>query len=109
MLQIFIRTDCVDDVAYGSHAMGVWDDTLNPPSSALRQKKSPDGQARIFWHPSLFLDPTKCKVYHYSANPKSHGQNRLAMQKELEVALAPVLGTVHGALKAFHGIEGRSR
>ena len=109
MLQIFIRADCVDDVAYGSLAYGVYQASLNPPSQYMLREQAPDGQARIFWHPSLFLDPSKCKVYHYAANPKNHGSARKSLQKDIEEALAPLLGNVPSALKAFYGIEGRSR
>ena len=108
MMQVFIRVDCVDDVAYGSQPGGVFETASNPLSTYLTAKNAPDGQARIFWHPSLFLDPSKVKVYHYAADEKVHGRNRVQLQEELRVALKPLLGDAKTALRAFHGIEGFS-
>lgn len=106
MLQIFVRTDCVDDIAYGAFAYGEYDTNLNPLSEALtREKKAPDGQSRIFWHPALMFDNKKVKTYHYSADVKYGEKERLALQKDLIGALKPLLGTPASALKTYRALE----
>jgi hypothetical protein len=105
MLQIFIRVDCVDDIAYGCQPFGEYDELLNPLSEYMTRADAPDGQARIFWHPSLFLDPTKTKVYHYAGDESVH-ERRSSLQSALAVALRPLVVDPMSALRAYEGIEG---
>lgn len=107
MLQIFVRSDCVDDVAYGSHAYGVWRDDANPLSSYMLQPKAPDGQARVFWHPSLFTDPKRTRVYHFAADPLASSK-RAELQKGLAEILRPLLGDARAVVKTFRFVEGQS-
>lgn len=106
MLQIFIRADCVDDVAYGSEAFGVYNANYNPLSRYLMRDKEPSGQARVFWHPTLFNDPTKVKIYHYAADPKNTPAKRLEFHAALRRVLKPLLGTPEGVIRAFKALEG---
>eukprot|EP01060_Flectonema_neradi_P021540 TRINITY_DN2925_c0_g3_i1.p1 TRINITY_DN2925_c0_g3~~TRINITY_DN2925_c0_g3_i1.p1 ORF type:complete len:614 (+),score=103.67 TRINITY_DN2925_c0_g3_i1:64-1842(+) len=108
MIQMFIATDVVDDLAYGSHAMGVPDPPRNPLSEYLTGKKTPDGQARVFVHPSLFLNTSKVKLYHYAADSNLH-KKRIQFQDELIKALFPVLGTPSCVLRSYKGIEGKKK
>eukprot|EP01064_Diplonema_japonicum_P023290 TRINITY_DN33723_c0_g1_i1.p1 TRINITY_DN33723_c0_g1~~TRINITY_DN33723_c0_g1_i1.p1 ORF type:complete len:638 (+),score=131.67 TRINITY_DN33723_c0_g1_i1:35-1948(+) len=106
MIQMFINTAAVDDLAYASHAMGVIDDSRNPLSKSLTGKKWPDGQARIFVHPSMFLDPKQVKIYHYAADENLH-RRRLQFQDELIRVLHPLLGKPENLVRAFKGVEGK--
>lgn len=107
MLQIFIRVDCVDDVAYGSHAYGVYDPARNPLSKYLLEDRAPDSQGRVFWHPTLFLDDSKVKVYHYPADESYANKGKMNLQKELFDALNPIMfDTPEKLIRCLHGIEG---
>ena len=108
MIQMFIAADVVDDLAYASHAMGVPDPTRNPLSTYLTGKKTPDGQARIFVHPSLFLNTDKVKLYHYAANQNLH-KKRINFQDDLIKALFQILGTPKAVLRAYNGVEGSKK
>ena len=108
MLQIFVRADCVDDVAYACQPGGVFIPQNNPLSKFLRTKGGPDAvpQARIFWHPTLFTDTTKTHIFHYAADKKFH-QNRDKFRADVRKALAPILGAPLAARTAFAKVEGR--
>eukprot|EP00759_Apiculatamorpha_spiralis_P041795 PhF_6_TR40242/c0_g1_i6/m.59860 len=106
MIQIFIRTDLVDDLAYGSHAYGVYNAEWNPPSKYLTGKTHPTGQGRVFVHPSAFMDWKKVKVYHYAANETFHTKRREFL-RDLRQALLPLYDTPQKAIRAMYGIEGQ--
>lgn len=63
------------------------------------------GQARIFVHPTRFLDPLSVKMYHYAADPL-YRKNRLQMQRALDTALEPIFRNEETILRAYRGIEG---
>jgi hypothetical protein len=123
MLQIFVRKDVVDHIAYRSEPMGVPIKSPVPISvflsgegtaraSRVGDPSGPcNGQARIFMHPAVFTDPTASQIFHYCANeefmnpdPTKPG-SRGAYVQELHAALAPILGSADGLRRAFCGVE----
>eukprot|EP00928_Gymnodinium_smaydae_P097207 TRINITY_DN8746_c0_g6_i1.p1 TRINITY_DN8746_c0_g6~~TRINITY_DN8746_c0_g6_i1.p1 ORF type:complete len:522 (+),score=73.61 TRINITY_DN8746_c0_g6_i1:72-1637(+) len=78
MLQIFVARAEVDAVAYRSHAYGVPVETSTPISQWLTQEGRTgkkvktvgadariDGQARLLFHPEMFSNPSRGRIYHY--------------------------------------------
>ena len=111
MLQIFIKRDSIDDIAYASAAYGV------PESIALSKKLSSGnvtGQARVFMHPEFFLDRSRARMYHYTSNPllcctdPAVPGSRAAMLNELRAALSiitDVPGQLHKASLRIRGLQ----
>ena len=105
LLQIFVRRDVVDDIAYGSQPYGVFDPSSNPLSAHLAKDVAPMGQARVFWHPSVFLDPMKSVVYHYAAN-KEAMLSRRQMRDEMIAEIGKSLFNTPGkVIDAFRRVE----
>merc|ERR1712012_991043 len=66
MLQIFVHKSVVEQFAYPSQPMGI---PIKRSISDYITKDgvAADGQARILFHPNLFLDPSLVRLYHYCA------------------------------------------
>eukprot|EP01105_Mastigella_eilhardi_P015374 TRINITY_DN3511_c0_g1_i6.p1 TRINITY_DN3511_c0_g1~~TRINITY_DN3511_c0_g1_i6.p1 ORF type:complete len:591 (+),score=130.17 TRINITY_DN3511_c0_g1_i6:364-2136(+) len=111
MLQIFVHKDFVDSIAYASQPMGVPVKGVKVLSKHLDEGHS-EGQARLFMHPAVFVDPSKARLYHYSANPLLCSMDttldgtRGKFVQDLRRALAPILGNYHNLKQAFKAIEG---
>jgi hypothetical protein len=123
MLQIFVRKDLVDHIAYRSHPKGIPIVSPVPISAFLRGEGTPpatrvgdasgpcNGQARVFMHPTIFTDPKSSIIYHYCANeafmspdPATPG-SRGAYVQELHAALAPLLGSADSLRRTHRGVE----
>jgi hypothetical protein len=65
-------------------------------------------------HPQLLIDPTKCRLFFYSANPDLACMDpevpgsRGAMIQELRRALAPIIGDFKALKAALRGVQGIS-
>eukprot|EP00931_Biecheleriopsis_adriatica_P019301 TRINITY_DN13194_c0_g1_i1.p1 TRINITY_DN13194_c0_g1~~TRINITY_DN13194_c0_g1_i1.p1 ORF type:complete len:459 (+),score=91.91 TRINITY_DN13194_c0_g1_i1:40-1377(+) len=87
LLQIFVRRDLLDEVAYSSKPYGELDEERHPLSKWLNgDAKASWGQARLVAHPTLFTDPECVKMYVVSADPDFHS-TRQAFQKELKALI----------------------
>lgn len=109
MLQIFVHKDWANDISYVSLPMGV----PVPASADIVAHTSGgrvSGQARIFMHPDVFLDPWKSRMYHYCAIPelcspesKAGGLTRGSMILELRDALQPIIADLAKLRKNIDG------
>merc|ERR1712060_940120 len=98
MLQIFVHRSIVEQYAYPSHAMGV------PIPGTMTEyvfgSKVADGQARVLFHPKIFLDANNARLFHYCASPlqsclnASVPNSRGAFLQELRTVLKPVLNSI---------------
>merc|ERR1719316_1144638 len=104
MLQVFVHRSIVDEMAYPSEPYGVpIDGTL---TDYIAQRA--DGQARLYFHPEVMLDPRRARLFHYCARPSQSSldpavpSSRGALIKELRKALEPLTGN-HLALASTAG------
>mmetsp|Transcript_25657 Transcript_25657/g.32703 ORF Transcript_25657/g.32703 Transcript_25657/m.32703 type:complete len:145 (-) Transcript_25657:124-558(-) len=68
MLQIFVKRDEADQIAYPSKPMGVRIGTR--PITEYADSSPVKGQARIFLSPKVFGNEEKARIFHYCANPE---------------------------------------
>lgn len=90
LLQIFIRREFVDHFAYAALPYGILDNTRMPISETLLGKGPIRGQVRICFHPSIFMNSEKARLYLYSSDPTFH-QKRPEFQEKLIALLKPHL------------------
>ena len=102
MLQIFVRKDYIDDVAYSSHPYGVHTGKL---LSDCLSRGDVNGQARIFMNPELFTDTTKTHIFYYCSNPQFFNK-RKAFVQDLRNVLKELFENAENARKAMCGIKG---
>merc|ERR1712039_1089439 len=98
MLQIFIHKSICETYAYPSEPYG------RPIEGGLgdylTKRSKADGQARILFQPSVFLDSSKVKLFHYCARPLQSCMDadvrgsRGALIQDLRAILGPVLAKV---------------
>eukprot|EP00466_Bigelowiella_natans_P008281 jgi/Bigna1/89817/estExt_fgenesh1_pg.C_560035 len=72
LLQIFIRKDVVDDLAYGCFAYGRFDPNRPSLRKALESAPPKYGQCRLSANPKILMDPNKAKIFQFSADEKRH-------------------------------------
>lgn len=82
ILQIFIRRDKVDTLAYAAHPMGRVDATRMPLSRTLGSPTAPAGQARIVCMPEEFMDSDVVRVHSFAASERVH-EARPSVVREL--------------------------
>eukprot|EP00746_Dinoflagellata_sp_MGD_P069738 gnl/MRDRNA2_/MRDRNA2_28542_c0_seq1.p1 gnl/MRDRNA2_/MRDRNA2_28542_c0~~gnl/MRDRNA2_/MRDRNA2_28542_c0_seq1.p1 ORF type:complete len:964 (+),score=188.05 gnl/MRDRNA2_/MRDRNA2_28542_c0_seq1:243-2894(+) len=96
MLQIFVHRSIVEEYAYPSQPFGV-----PLPGGIVDYVENgtvADGQARLYFHPKIMLDPRKARLFHYCARPSQSSldpgvpSSRGSLVKELRAALAPLVG-----------------
>lgn len=106
MLQIFVHRSIVEKYAYPSQPYG-----LPMPGGILEyieKGNAADGQARLYFHPQVMLDPRRARLFHYCARPSQSSldpavpSSRGALIKELRKALEPLTGN-HLALASTAG------
>lgn len=102
MLQIFVRKDYVDEVAYSSLPYGVPTGKL---LSECLERGDVNGQARIFMNPELFTDITKTRIFYYCPNEKFYYQ-RKQFVNELRDVFKEVFDDINMAHEAKIGIKG---
>jgi len=106
LLQIFIRRDLVDMLAYASRPFGVLDKSRHPISGWLNADTNTNfGQARIVAHPLWFMQPDCVQMRVVSADPHFH-HSRQQFQGELTTLLGDVLGDPVLHESAARGIFG---
>lgn len=82
LLQIFVRREIVDKFIYASLPYGVLDQRRMPLSQHLESSGVISGQVRICFHPSVFMNPEKVKMYVYHAEHQ-FDVDRPAFQRKL--------------------------
>lgn len=106
LLQICIRRDIIDKVAYASLPYGHPDESRPSMSGFLDGKSSFDyGQARVLARPEFFMEPDAVRLHVVSADPTFHA-NRQKFQKELTDLLSSILGDTSSRESATKGICG---
>ena len=71
-----------------------------------------DGQARVFMHPKVLIDPRSVRLYHYCSRPSQANMDpfvrgsRGALVRELRALLAPFLDTAEKREGVRARIEG---
>eukprot|EP00405_Crypthecodinium_cohnii_P035933 CAMPEP_0206543810 /NCGR_PEP_ID=MMETSP0325_2-20121206/11116_1 /ASSEMBLY_ACC=CAM_ASM_000347 /TAXON_ID=2866 /ORGANISM="Crypthecodinium cohnii, Strain Seligo" /LENGTH=837 /DNA_ID=CAMNT_0054042383 /DNA_START=232 /DNA_END=2745 /DNA_ORIENTATION=+ len=106
MLQIFIRRDLVDHLAYAAKPYGALDSKRHPLSDWLNGDSNMNfGQARIVANPMFFMQSNFVRMYTVSADPSFH-HNRRLFQEELTSLLSVILGETSLRDKAARGIFG---
>lgn len=107
MLQIFVANDLVDTYVYHSRPFGVPIETTGSVRRWLTKKRGDvavDGQVRILFHPELFLDGRKGRLFHYSGDWEFFGGDvdmegsRAAFVQELRKVMQPLLHKGNAAL-----------
>ena len=110
-LQIFVHRSIVDNYAYPSKAMGI--PIHGNITDYVEGTDRADGQARVFMHPEVLVDPERVRLYHYCSRPSQANMDpfvrgsRGALVRELRDLLAPFLDTVEKREGARRRIEGR--
>jgi len=108
LLQICMRRDVVDKLAYASLPYGHADESRPSMSHFMDGNNSFDyGQARILARPEYFLEPDAVRCHVVSADPKFHA-SRQAFQMELTELLSTILGDAASRETAARGIFGGS-
>lgn len=65
ILQIFVRADIADKIAYAAKPYGVPDKKRHPIGPHLQESAGPiQGQARLVMHPSFFHGQETCSIIH---------------------------------------------
>merc|ERR1719277_1100303 len=83
LLQIFVRRDLVNEVAYAAQPYGAVDTTRDPLSAWLDSDANTNfGQARLLAHPKWFMQAGAVQMHLVSADPKFHC-NRPGFQARL--------------------------
>jgi len=95
LLQIFVRRDIVDEVAYASQPYGVLDKERMPLSSWLNGDNNFNyGQARLLARPDDFTNPSRVRMHVFSADP-TFNKKRKSFQRHLQSMLSKSL-SAHG-------------
>jgi len=106
LLQIFIKRDLVDKLAYAAKPYGPVDETRMPLSRWVASEDSLNfGQARIVAHPKYFLRANSVRMHVASADPTFHA-NRKVFQEALTKLLGVVLREPKLRERAARGIYG---
>mmetsp|Transcript_96603 Transcript_96603/g.277409 ORF Transcript_96603/g.277409 Transcript_96603/m.277409 type:complete len:632 (+) Transcript_96603:72-1967(+) len=106
MLQIFIRRDLVDQLAYAAVPYGAVDKKRHPISKWLNSDSNMNfGQARIVAHPKFFMQASCVRMHVVSADPCFHA-SRPEFQEELTSLLGVILSKDSLREKAARGIFG---
>mmetsp|Transcript_19383 Transcript_19383/g.43617 ORF Transcript_19383/g.43617 Transcript_19383/m.43617 type:complete len:673 (-) Transcript_19383:82-2100(-) len=106
LLQIFIRRELLDTLAYAAVPWGAADPDRQPLSRWLNSDESTIwGQARILAHPEYFLEPSAVQMFVASADPTYHARRR-SFQEDITRALHSVLGDTTVRRNAASGIYG---
>mmetsp|Transcript_75379 Transcript_75379/g.140595 ORF Transcript_75379/g.140595 Transcript_75379/m.140595 type:complete len:679 (+) Transcript_75379:44-2080(+) len=106
LLQIFIRRELLDTLAYAAVPWGAADPDRQPLSRWLNSDESTIwGQARILAHPEYFLEPNAVQMFVASADPTYHASRR-RFQEDITRALHSVLGDATVRRNAARGIYG---
>jgi hypothetical protein len=106
LLQMCIRRDVVEKLAYASLPFGYPDESRQPMSRYMDGNSSfAYGQARVLARPEYFLEPDAVRLHTVSADPKFHA-NRETYQKELTELLSLILGDASSREDAARGIYG---
>ena len=110
MLQLFIKREHADSLAYASQPMGVPVQGYDSICHYAAKKPFASGQVRIYMDPEVFTDPSMTQTFHYCAHAPlvsevvSPGlKTRGSMHQEMRVALEGFLGTQ----QAIHQTEQR--
>lgn len=106
LLQILIRRDLVDELAYAAVPYGHVDQTRQPLSKFMNSNSAfTVGQARVVAHPQTFMQATAVRLHVISADPTFHS-NRMAFQDELTKLLDVILREPKLRKRAAEGIYG---
>merc|ERR1712196_523205 len=90
LLQIFVRRNLVEQLAYAAHPYGAVDNERHPISKWLNSDSAMNfGQARLVAHPKFFMNPSCVQMHVVSADPVFH-QNRERYQEQLAELLEAV-------------------
>ena len=103
MLQIFIRKDIVDDVAYSSRPLGV--PTGHKRISELFDRGEVSGQARLFMSPELFTDESKTRIFYYCSS-QEYSSTRVCFIEKLRDLFKPITDDPVLRKKARYSIKG---
>jgi len=91
LVQIFVRRDLVDEIAYAAAPWGEIDDEREPISEWLDKDSNTNwGQARLVVRPKHFLRTSDVRVYVTSADPDFH-RKRSDFQQELVELIGALL------------------
>uniref|UniRef100_A0A7S2L2E3 Uncharacterized protein n=1 Tax=Zooxanthella nutricula TaxID=1333877 RepID=A0A7S2L2E3_9DINO len=95
LLQIFVRRDLVDELAYASLPYGVLDEERMPLSSWLNGDNNFNfGQARLLASPDVFMDQSRVRMHVFSADP-TFNLKRRSFQRRLQRMLSKEINA-HG-------------
>jgi len=91
ILQIFVRRDLVDSLAYAAKPYGMVDEERTPLSQWLNGDNSFNyGQVRVLARPGDFTDQKRVKMFAFSASETFH-RKRAAFQRQLQRLLGKAL------------------
>ena len=100
MLQLFIKREHADCLAYASQPMGVPVNGHESISGYAAKKPFASGQVRIYMDPQVFTDPSMTKTFHYCAHAPlvsevvaSGVKTRGSMHQEMRAALSTFIGS----------------
>mmetsp|Transcript_94662 Transcript_94662/g.294795 ORF Transcript_94662/g.294795 Transcript_94662/m.294795 type:complete len:118 (+) Transcript_94662:8-361(+) len=111
MLQIFIHRSIAESFAYPAEPYGI-PISQSIEAYTMSSGRKADGQARIYFDPEVFLDPTRARLFHYCARPlqscmvPSIAASRGALIKDLREALAPHWESGGGRMAVAARLEG---
>jgi len=92
LLQIFVRRELVDQLAYAAQPFGAVDESRQPLSQWLDSTESLEwGQARFVANPEYLMKPSAVRMFTVSADPNFHA-NRGALQQKLTNLVARAFG-----------------
>lgn len=95
MLQVFIRRDLVDHIAYSAHPWGHLDEERQPLSHWYAGDNNTNwGQARIVAHPKFFLREDMVRMFVASADKEFHVGRQEFQQKLGELLATEISGEV---------------
>lgn len=105
LLQIFVRREIVNEVAYAAQPYGAVDTERDPLSAWLDTDANTNfGQARLLAHPKWFMQAGAVRMHVVSADPTFHDQRKI-FQEELVELLGRILADrAHAA--AMHILRG---
>jgi len=86
LLQVFVRRDLVDRLAYAARPYGPVDEARMPLSAWMDgDQPFSDGQARLLAHPKYFMDEECVRLHVVSADPTFHRTRRAFQQKLVQL------------------------
>jgi hypothetical protein len=108
LLQIFVRRDLVDHLAYAAHPFGAVDETRQPLSQWLDGDASFEwGQARLIANPEYLMKPSAVRMFMASADPIFHAK-RKQFQERLVFLFSRAIGDKkaqeHASAKLYGGV-----